>query len=349
MLAGGRALRRRARRGGHGRAGAPRPAAPVYRRPAALHPPRRRAQGSRAARHDPRLPAADRRRPAGLRVRRPLRARRGRLPRAGAADASWSARPLQPLLLPRARAGAAARDGRGSRASRRRVDRRRAAASRRRPRQDVHPGRPQRARARRRLGAIWPGETLGLVGESGSGKTTFARALLGIIAPTKGAVWLDGTALAPTLAKRTEPTCAALQIVFQNPDSALNRRHTVRRILRRSLTQLAGVTGGGADERIRSAGRAPCGCPTAPSCSARRSSRAARSSASRSRERSRASRARRLRRAHVGARRVRAGGDPQPARRAAVASARRPTSSSRTTSASSATSPTASPCCTSGG
>ena len=43
----------------------------------------------------------------------------------------------------------------------------------------------------------------------------------------------------------------ALQIVFQNPDSALNRRHTVRRILRRSLKRLAGVTGKAADERIR--------------------------------------------------------------------------------------------------
>ncbi|MDX6571930.1 MAG: peptide/nickel transport system ATP-binding protein ddpF, partial [Gaiellales bacterium] len=100
--------------------------------------------------------------------------------------------------------------------------------------------------------AIWPGETLGLVGESGSGKTTFARALLGIIAPTKGSVWLDGRALAPTLAKRTDADVRALQIVFQNPDSALNRRHTVRRILRRSLKQLAGITGGAADERIRS-------------------------------------------------------------------------------------------------
>ncbi|MDX6453956.1 MAG: peptide/nickel transport system ATP-binding protein ddpF, partial [Gaiellaceae bacterium] len=90
--------------------------------------------------------------------------------------------------------------------------------------------------------SIWPGETLGLVGESGSGKTTFARALLGIVAPTKGSVWLDGKALAPTLAKRTDADVRALQIVFQNPDSALNRRHTVRRILRRSLKRLAGIT-----------------------------------------------------------------------------------------------------------
>jgi len=41
----------------------------------------------------------------------------------------------------------------------------------------------------------------------------------------------------------------ALQIVFQNPDSALNRRHTVRKIMRRSLKKLTGVTGQAAETR----------------------------------------------------------------------------------------------------
>jgi len=98
--------------------------------------------------------------------------------------------------------------------------------------------------------AIWPGETLGLVGESGSGNTTLARALLGIVQPTSGAVSLDGRDLAGTLGGRSADEMRALQIVFQNPDSALNRRHQVRRILRRSLKKLAGTTGAAAEQRM---------------------------------------------------------------------------------------------------
>ena len=99
--------------------------------------------------------------------------------------------------------------------------------------------------------AIWPGETLGLVGESGSGKTTLARALLGLVSPSSGTVELDGRALAPHLTRRTRQDVRELQIVFQNPDSALNRRHTVRRILRRSLKKLAGTTGAAAETRLQ--------------------------------------------------------------------------------------------------
>jgi peptide/nickel transport system ATP-binding protein len=96
---------------------------------------------------------------------------------------------------------------------------------------------------------LWPGETLGLVGESGSGKTTFARTLLGIVEPTSGTVEIDGREMPPRLGQRSSADVAALQIVFQNPDSALNRRHTVRRMLKRTLAKLAGVGGGAADRR----------------------------------------------------------------------------------------------------
>ena len=95
------------------------------------------------------------------------------------------------------------------------------------------------------------GETLGLVGESGSGKTTLARVLMGLTAPDKGAeVTLDGEALPPTTGQRTREQQKALQIVFQNPDSALNRRHSVRRLLSRSLSKLGGYHGEQLEQRL---------------------------------------------------------------------------------------------------
>ena len=99
-------------------------------------------------------------------------------------------------------------------------------------------------------GAIWPGETLGLVGESGSGKTTLARTLLGIVEPTAGSASLEGKRLPTRYQKRSQAELRALQIVFQNPDSALNRRHSVRRILLRSLKKLAGIGGRAAEQRM---------------------------------------------------------------------------------------------------
>jgi len=88
------------------------------------------------------------------------------------------------------------------------------------------------------------GETLGLVGESGSGKTTLARVLLGLTAADQGSVLkLDGAPLNPDARRRPRQTLRALQIVFQNPDSALNRRHTVRSLISRPLTRLAGLSG----------------------------------------------------------------------------------------------------------
>lgn len=88
------------------------------------------------------------------------------------------------------------------------------------------------------------GETLGLVGESGSGKTTLARVLLGLTTPDEGsALELSGSRLAPTASHRSRDQLRAMQIIFQNPDSALNRRHSVRHLIGRALTKLAGLSG----------------------------------------------------------------------------------------------------------
>jgi peptide/nickel transport system ATP-binding protein len=100
--------------------------------------------------------------------------------------------------------------------------------------------------------AIKPGETLGLVGESGSGKTTLARVLLGLTAPDEGStVELAGAPLAPRVTRRDPEQIRALQTVFQNPDSALNRRSSVRRIVGRAITKLRGLRGEERERRLR--------------------------------------------------------------------------------------------------
>ncbi len=88
------------------------------------------------------------------------------------------------------------------------------------------------------------GETLGLVGESGSGKSTLAKLLVGLIAPDRGGILeLDGRALPAHVARRDDEQVKSLQIVFQNPDSALNRAHSVKRLIGRALSKLGALRG----------------------------------------------------------------------------------------------------------
>ena len=104
---------------------------------------------------------------------------------------------------------------------------------------------------------LWPGETLGLVGESGSGKTTFARLLLGLTPPDRaGSIELDGQVLPGRIDQRSPEQVKALQIVFQNPDSALNRSRAVRDLIGRALAKLAKVPRAVRRERLLALTRA---------------------------------------------------------------------------------------------
>jgi peptide/nickel transport system ATP-binding protein len=99
--------------------------------------------------------------------------------------------------------------------------------------------------------ALRDGETLGLVGESGSGKTTLAKNILGIEGPDTGSeIELDHHELGSMAADRSISDKRSIQIVFQNPDSALNRGWSVRQILRRSVSKLTGLKGKAADDRV---------------------------------------------------------------------------------------------------
>ena len=100
--------------------------------------------------------------------------------------------------------------------------------------------------------ALGAGETLGLVGESGSGKTTLARLLLGLTEPDEGSVVeLNGMPLAGKIGKRDHEQVKDVQIVFQNPDSALNRRFSIQRIIGRAVTMLMGQRGAQMESRLR--------------------------------------------------------------------------------------------------
>ena len=86
------------------------------------------------------------------------------------------------------------------------------------------------------------GEVLGLVGESGSGKTSLAKCIVGLLDPSGGSIEFD-SADVTSGRRRGREARRRLQMVFQNPDNALNPSHSVRMILRRSLELLAGVRG----------------------------------------------------------------------------------------------------------
>lgn len=78
---------------------------------------------------------------------------------------------------------------------------------------------------------IGKGETLGLVGESGSGKSTIGRLILRLLEPTEGKIYLEGKDISTISNKEFRKLRKDLQIVFQNPYSALDYKMTIEDIL----------------------------------------------------------------------------------------------------------------------
>ena len=78
---------------------------------------------------------------------------------------------------------------------------------------------------------VGKGETVGIVGESGSGKTTLGRALLGLVEPAAGSIFFGGSDITALDERARRPLRRRMQMIFQEPMSSLNPRHTIGRIL----------------------------------------------------------------------------------------------------------------------
>jgi oligopeptide/dipeptide ABC transporter ATP-binding protein len=96
--------------------------------------------------------------------------------------------------------------------------------------------------------ALRPGEVVGLVGESGSGKSTLGRALLGLVPATNGSIHLREQDLASLSRRRLRKIRSVVQMVFQDPNAALNPSMTVEQAVGDAL-RVHGMTS--AKERRR--------------------------------------------------------------------------------------------------
>lgn len=100
--------------------------------------------------------------------------------------------------------------------------------------------------------SVHRGRTVAVVGESGSGKSTAARAVTGLLKPSKGTILNNGVELPGSFRNRSKDQLRRIQMIYQMADTALNPKLRVREIIGRPLEFYGGLRGRKLDERVRS-------------------------------------------------------------------------------------------------
>ncbi|WP_228504455.1 ABC transporter ATP-binding protein [Curtobacterium sp. VKM Ac-1395] len=95
-----------------------------------------------------------------------------------------------------------------------------------------------------------PGQSLALVGQSGSGKSTIAKLLTGVEKPSSGTVRFGDLDVAKLGRRGMRDLRSEVQMVFQDPYSALNPLHTVEYTLTRPVVNYTGLRGKDARRRV---------------------------------------------------------------------------------------------------
>ncbi len=98
--------------------------------------------------------------------------------------------------------------------------------------------------------SIERGSTLALVGESGCGKSTLAKAIVGLLPPYSGSVWLGDEQVEGLGRRGRRGVAKRLQMIFQDPDASLNPRLTLAASVEEPLRLHTRLDRAGRDQRV---------------------------------------------------------------------------------------------------